>query len=68
MNLLPWLLLGTTVVVRYLLAHRNRLGWWLDLASVGPWLLYYGSRGDFQLLVVPLLFAALDIKALRRWS
>ena len=67
MNLLPWLLLASTLGVRYLLARRSPLGWWLDLASVGPWLLYYASRGDYQLLAVPLLFAALDLKALGWW-
>ena len=38
MSLLPWLLLGSTLTVRYLLAHHHPSGWLVDLASVGPWL------------------------------
>ena len=53
--------------VLYLLATRNRWGWWQDLASVVPWLLYYTGRADYQLFLVPLLFAVLDLKALGWW-
>lgn len=68
MTLLPWLLLRMTLVVRYLLASGNHWGWWLDLVSVPSWLIYYASRGDYPLLAVPLLFAALDVRAIWRWS
>lgn len=67
MTLLPWLLLGSTLCVRWLLAHRDRRGWALDLLSVGPWCAYYAGNGDYVLLAVPLLFGALDLRALRVW-
>ena len=67
MSALPWLLLATTLIVRLLLARKLRAGWYIDLASVAPWLLYYWTRGDYQLLAIPLLFAALDLKALHWW-
>jgi hypothetical protein len=67
MSMLPWLLLASTLGVRFLLARQSAWGWWLDLVSVGPWLLYYYSRGDYPLLAVPILFGVLDLKALRWW-
>lgn len=67
LTFLPWLLLASTLIVRYLLARKNAWGWRLDLLSVGPWLLYYANHGDWPLLAVPLIFGALDLKALRWW-
>ena len=68
MTALPFLLLGSTLLVRYLLARRNPWGWRVDLLSVAPWLAYYYGHGDYPLLLVPLIFAALDVRALRWWK
>lgn len=67
MILLPWLLLLSTLCVRVLLARRLRAGWYVDLLSVGPWLVYYAHNGDWQLMAVPVVFGWLDVQALRRW-
>ena len=66
--LLPWLLLLSTLIVRYLLARKNPWGWRVDLLSVAPWLTYYWLNGSYPLLAVPLIFAALDLRALRWWK
>ena len=69
MSLLPYLLLATTLTVRFALARKRRWGWYLDLASVAPWLAYYTHNGDWPLLAVPLIFAYLDVRALRgEWA
>ena len=64
-TVLSFLLLGCTLAVRWALAHKQRWGWWLDLASVAPWLAFYVSTEAWPLLAIPLIFGALDVKALR---
>ena len=68
MNVLPWLLLASTLAVRYLLARRNAWGWRLDLLSVPGWLAWYASVEAWPLLAIPLLFGALDLRALKWWE
>lgn len=65
MTALPWVLLMTTLAVRALLMIKDRRGWMLDLLTVPPWCLYYGSHGDWQLIVIPFIFGAFDLRALR---
>lgn len=67
MTALPWVLLASTITVRVLLARRMRAGFYLDLVSVAPWLAYYASNHSWPLLAVPLIFGALDVRALRVW-
>ena len=65
MTALPWLLLGTTLAVRALLMVKDRRGWLLDVATIPAWVLYYAHNGDWQLIVIPFVFGALDVRALR---
>ena len=65
--LLPYLLLCSTIAVRYLLARRNPWGWRLDLLTVAPWIALYAGAGLWPLIPIPVLFGALDLMALRRW-
>lgn len=64
---LPWLLLATTLSVRFMLARHNRAGFVVDLFTVPLWTYYYFSAGDYQLVVIPYVFAYLDVKALTAW-
>lgn len=64
---LPWLLLGTTITVRALVSKKMKAGFYIDLATVPPWLLYYFHNGSYPLLAVPLIFGSLDIRAITRW-
>lgn len=65
MSLLPWLLLASTLTVRWALARKERWGWWLDLATVPPWCAFYVNAEAWPLLMIPFVFGALDVKALR---
>mgnify|MGYP001617591336 CR=1 FL=1 len=65
--LLPWLVLASTLAVRFSLARKWRWGFWLDLASVPAWAAYYLTNGDPQLLIIVGWFAFLDVKALKVW-
>ncbi len=67
MSYLPWLLLASTITVRVLIAKKWRQAFYVDLVSVVPWLAYYWHNGSYPLLVVPVLFGALDVKALLHW-
>jgi hypothetical protein len=67
MSLLPWYLLANVLLVRFLLAKKIRSAFWLDLASVIPWIIYYYNNGDWQLVAIPLILGYWDIKALRSW-
>lgn len=67
MTALSGLLLLSTMLVRLALVRQWRWGLYLDLASVPAWLAFYWLTGAYFLLLVPLYFAALDVKALTRW-
>lgn len=67
MTPLPWLLLVSVLLVRYLMARKLRAGFWLDLMSVPAWLLFYADASAWPLLAVPLIFAFLDVQAIRIW-
>lgn len=67
MTYLPWLLLGSTLTVRYALARGQKWGFMLDIASVPFWLLQYATKDLWPLLAIPLVFGYLDVMALRRW-
>lgn len=67
LDALPWLLLANTLVVRYLLARHNRLGFVLDILSVPAWVTFYILHEAWPLIAIPFVFAYLDIKALTRW-
>lgn len=67
MGVLPWVLLGSTIAVRFSLARKWRWGFYLDLASGPLWSWYYLSNGDPQLLLIVAWFAFLDMKALTKW-
>ena len=68
MSALPWLLLTSTLLVRFLLARKHRSGFYIDLLTVPAWAFLYISQGLWPLLPVPLIFGAMDVYALRtRW-
>ena len=67
MTALPWLLLASALLVRLLLARRNRRGWWLDIVSVPAWAVYYAANGDWPLVAVPIMYGVIAVQALRRW-
>ena len=67
MSLLPWILLASTLLVRWRLARHDRRGFLIDLATVPPWLVFYAEAEAWPLIAIPLLFGALDLKALAHW-
>ena len=67
MSALPWLLLLSTLLVRFLLAKKQRSGFYIDLLTVPAWSFLYWDRELYPLMAVPLLFGYLDLMALRKW-
>ena len=67
MTVLPWLLLASTLLVRLLLARHDRRGFYLDLLTVPLWTLFYVDARAWPLIVIPYVFAYLDVRALRVW-
>jgi hypothetical protein len=65
MTALPYLLLATTLSVRALLMVKDRRGWWLDIATIPAWVLFYVSAEAWPLIAIPFVFGALDVRALR---
>jgi len=67
MTALPWALLASTLLVRYLLARHDRRGFYLDLLTVQLWTLFYVDARAWPLIVIPYVFAYLDVRALQVW-
>lgn len=67
MSALPWLLLASTLLVRLLLAKKQRSGFYIDLLTVPAWSFLYISQGLWPLLPIPFVFGYLDLMALRKW-
>lgn len=67
MTVLPYLLLATTLTVRYCAARKWRAGFYVDLLSAAPWILFYANAEAWPLLAIPVIFGALDVLALARW-
>ena len=63
--ILPVILTASTLLVRWRLSVKDRRGWFLDLATVPLWTWFYISAEAWPLLVIPYVFAFLDVKALR---
>ena len=63
-SLLPYVLLGSTLTVRWLIARKHPGGFYLDIASVPLWLTYYAENGSWPLLAIPLLFGWMDVMAM----
>ena len=61
MSALPWVLTACALLVRLLLAHRSRRGWWLDIVSVPLWAFYYGAHGDWPLVAVPIMYGVIAV-------
>ena len=65
--MLPWLLLCSTLTVRYFAARKLQHGFYIDLLSVPLWVWFYVGIEAWPLLAIPLIFGALDLMAITRW-
>lgn len=68
MNALPWLLLASTLIVRWLAGSKRPLAWWLDLGTIPFWCAFYIRVEAWPLLAIPILFGAIDVRNLREWA
>ena len=68
MSALPWLLLATTLCVRWLAGNKNPWAWRLDLLTVLPWAAFYVHAEAYPLAAIPFVFGAIDLRNLQKWS
>ena len=71
MTVLPYLLLASTLAVRYAITRRwgggRCWGWLLNLVIVQVWIALDIWRDLWPFIIIPFVFLFLHGQALRRW-
>ena len=64
---LSFLVLASTLTVRWLAGSKNSHAWRLDLLTVPLWAYFYVSTDAWGLLPLPFVLGAISYRNLRLW-
>jgi hypothetical protein len=67
-EVLPWVLMGWTVLTMWLLAEKKRIGFLSGLASQALWLVFDWHVAAYGLMPLALILGFIYIKGYRKWG
>ncbi len=66
--LIPWFLMGCTMVTMKLAGDKNPLAWKIGIASQAVWLYFDYTVEAWGLMPLAVILTAIYVRNLRRWQ